>query len=374
MHLGVFLLAAACLQFAHVKAWTGSISVTYDRSAHTPNYTEHSYGGSSYTSHYAPSLIGSAISFNGYDETWMGKPTGGGHVIDEVANRDGSPLSRPVRVEGGGSLLADPPLGRFGPEQFWISSTKCTYGFYTSAAVHAKHSIDGDMVAGTDVHVESIPLPRSGPLRGSQHFHLPNPTNYMGGNQFHMPCVLVDWCTRDAGTGDATVSWTFTPGAGTTHPTPQPNTKPKCPNADKNSGSPIDRLRVDFQKALAANGHAVPLRDIDANSLGALPRVTIRIDANGKALPSSACVDEAIANGSAPVHSLSGADSMMLGAIQQVNGQTRVTVRMVDVATGAIGVTGKGDASGTNDVSIQQAATAAIQKLAASTLQKLGPL
>lgn len=355
---------ATCTQFARVKSWTGSIRITYDRIAQTPYYREHSYGGSSTTTRYAPSSIG-VIAFNGYDETWVGKPSGTEHLVDEQLNADGSPLSRPVKLEGGGSVLPDPPLGQFGPEQFWISSAKCTYGFYTSAAVNAVHSRDGAMVAGTDVHVEAVPLPHSGTLAGSRHFHLPNPTNYQGGDQFHIPCLLVEWCSRDSGSGNATVSWTFTPGAGVPHPTPSPKSsqRPKCPKADAPSGSPLDRVRLDFQAALAANGHSVALGDISASGAGGLPKVTVRLDAYGHILPSSQCINEGIANGSVPPGSQAGAPKLLLGAVQQVNGQTRVTVRIDDVATGVIERTGLGNAAGSSDGSIQQAAGKALQNL-----------
>lgn len=370
--LGVFLLTtaaahAACTQFARVKTWTGSIQITYDRTAQTPYYREHSYGGSSTNARYLPSMIG-VISFNGYDETWQAKPIGTGHLVDDLANADGSPLSRPVRLEGSGPVLADPPLGRFGPEQFWISSAKCQYGFYASAAINAVHSRDGPTVDGTDVHVEGIPLPRSGTLTGSRHFHLPNPTNYKGGDQFHIPCLLVEWCSRDSGAGNATVSWTFTAGPGAApHPAPSPGTpaRPKCPKSDNPTGSPLDRVRLDFQAALAANGHPVPLGDISAASGGGLAKITVRLDALGRILPSSQCINEGIANGSVPPGSQPGALKLLLGAVQQANGQTRVTVRIDDVATGAIERTGLGNASGTNDTSIEQAAAAALQKLGA---------
>lgn len=365
MHIAFTFLLAACVQFAHVKAWVGTITVTYDRTVHTPDYLEHSYGGSSTTTHYTPSIM-SAISFNGYDETWQGKPSGTGHLVDELRNADGSPLARPVRLEGAGSVLADPPLGKFGPEQFWISSEKCVYGFYASAAINATHSRDGATIDGSDVHVENVPLPRSGQLSGARHFHLPNPTNYRGGDQFHIPCLLVEWCSRDAGRGNATVSWTFMPGSGAApHATPSPkaNPRPKCPIADKSNGSRTDRLRVDFQKALAATGHPVPLGDIAANTLGTLPKVTVRLDGYGRVLPSSQCVDEGIANGSVAPGSQFGAQKLLFAALQQSGSASRVTVRIVEAATGVVQSTGLGDASGTSDVSVQQAATIALQHL-----------
>ncbi len=364
MHFALTLLLAACSQFAGVKSWVGTITVTYDRTAHTPYYIEHSYGDSAETVRYAPSVIGS-IAFNGYDETWQGKSSGTGNLVATQTNADGSELSHPVRLEGSGPLVADPPLGEFGPEQFWINSAKCLYGFYTSAAIHAMHSRDGAMVAGSSVHVEALPLPRSGALRGSKHFHLPN-RNYYGGDQFHIPCLMIDWCSRDAGTGDATVTWIFTPGSGVApYPTPsmKPVVQPHCPKADSNSGSRIDRIRADLAKALAARGYAVSLSDISAKNSGGLVQVIVRLDSFGRILPSDQCISEGIANGSVPPHSLSGAWRMVLGAVQQTASQTRVTVHTVDVATGVIRSSGLGDASGTGDAAVQQAATSAFTQL-----------
>ena len=312
---------------------------------------------------YAPSIIG-VIAFNGYDETWEGPRSGSGRVLDEQLNADGSPLpGRPVRVEGSGALLAEPPLGRFGPEQFWISSTKCTYGFYTSAAVSAMHSRDGAMVAGTDVHVEAIPLPASGKLSGTRQFHLPNASNNQGGDQFHFPCLLIDWCERDAGPGSATVTWTVAPSAAANVSPPPAASRPKCPKADASSGSPGDRARADIAAALAASGHAVPLGDIVATISGGVTKLTVRLDAGGHILPGAQCIDEGIANGSVAPGSQAGAAKLLLVTIQQASAQTRVTSRIDDVATGTIESTGLGDAAGTSDGSIQAAAASALQNL-----------
>jgi hypothetical protein len=360
MHIAIVFLLAACTQFAHVKTWVGSIQVTYDRTVHTPYATEHSFGNSATTTHYVPSIM-SAIAFNGYDETWEGKPSGTAHIQDDLDEAG----EHPVRLTGSGMVLANPPLGRFGPEQLWISSEKCVYGFYSSAAVKAVNSHDGPTVDGIDMHVENVPLPRSGTLSGSHHFHIPNPTNYYGGDQFHIPCLLVEWCSRDAGPGNATVSWTFTPESGVApHATPSPkaNPRPKCPNADHGNGSHVDRLRLDFEKALVTDGHPVRLGDISATT-GVPSKITVRLDGYGRPLPSQQCVDEGVDNGSVPPGSQFGAQKLLFAAVQQAAGQTRVTARIVDVATGAIESSGLADAGGTSDASIQQAATAAIQKL-----------
>jgi hypothetical protein len=120
---------------------------------------------------------------------------------------------------------------------------------------------------------------------------------------------------------------------------------------------------VDFQEALVGSGHPVVLGDIASNDAGALARVTVRLDAFGRPLPSQQCIDEGIANGSVPPGSQYGAQKLLLGALQQTGGKSRITVRIVDVATGNVESSALANANGTSDAAIRQAATAAIQKL-----------
>jgi hypothetical protein len=359
--LGAILLAAAasCARFHGIASWAGNIHVTFSREAHTPYYIERLSGSASYSNRMSPSDYG--VTFNGYSWTWMGHAMGSESFTDEVTHADGSPLSRPDRTTGEGPILADPPLGMFGPEQFWINPGKCLYAFYTSAAVNAQHTYEASSAQGIDVHVEGIPLPAAGyTLSGSRTYALPH-RNYYGGDQFHIPCRLVDWCSRSAGPGSATISWTFAPAKPVApHPTPKPTPQPlHCPKSDHADATRAGRLRLDFRAAFGANGFNIPLHSIDA-ALGSLPRVHVRLDGLSNVLPGSACVDEAIANGSAKPGSQTGAMSLITAAVQQTGGQTRVTVREVDVATGAIQKTGLGDASGTSDASIIQAAATAI--------------
>lgn len=350
--------AASCGRFHGISSWSGSIRVTFSREAQTPYYIERATGQAAYTNRLTPSEI--PVTFNGYAWTWLGHAAGTESFTDEVVNADGSPLRRPDRTTGDGAILADPPLGTFGPEQLWIDPDKCVYAFYTSAAVNATHTYESGSVQGVDVHVEGIPLPAAGlTLTGSRSYPLPH-RNYYGGDQFHIPCRLTDWCNRSAGPGTGTVSWSFAP----THVLPQPHPTPaphpvRCPNADRAGNGPLDRLRIDFQAAFAANGFTVPLHSIDATP-GTLPRVHVRLDGLDDVLPGSNCIDEAIANGSAGPHSQTGAISLVTGTVQQAGGQTRVTVREVDVATGGVLKSGLGDASGTGDAAIVQAAAAAI--------------
>jgi hypothetical protein len=189
----------ACGRFNAVPSWSGAISITFKRSATTPNYTESSSGSMSYRVNVAHPPL--SIGLNGYDQTWVGSPAGSGQFRVQVTNADGSALSRPVTLDGTGALLTHPPLGKFGPEQFWINSSKCVYAVYTSAALQARHSRDGPLIDGVAVHVEAIPLPATGNvMAGSKAFVLPNAGNYSGGDQFFYPCVLVDWCNRGSGT------------------------------------------------------------------------------------------------------------------------------------------------------------------------------
>lgn len=218
------------------------------------------------------------------------------------------------------------------------------------------------MIDGTDVHVEEIPLPRSGALTGSRSFHLPNATNYQGGDQFHFPCLLVEWCNRDAGPGTATVTWTFTPG-GAAQPAPSTAGRPSCPGADAPSAAPAGRVSRDMATALAGIGMPVPLGDISAASSSGLWRVTIRLAADGRILPSDACISEGVANGSVGAGSQTGAAKLLIVTVQQAANQTRATARIDDVATGVIEASAIGNATGVSDAAIGQAAATAFQQL-----------
>lgn len=353
--------AASCGRFHAIASWTGSIHVTFSREAHTPYYIERLQGSASYGNRLDPNPL--PVTFNGYSWTWIGHAAGTETFTDEVVNADGSPLHRPDRTTGEGAILVDPPIGEFGPEQFWINPDKCLYAFYTSAAVNATHTYEAGSVQGIDVHVEGLALPASGyTLSGSRTYALPH-RNYYGGDQFHVPCRLIDWCNRSAGPGSATISWTFSPTHAVPHPRPTPTPHPlRCPKADHAGSGAMDRLRLDFQAAFASRGFTVPLHSIDA-AAGTPPRVRVRLGGLDDVLPGSACLNEAIANGSAGPHSQAGAVTMLTAAVQQAAGQTRVTIRQVDVASGQILKTGLGDAAGTSDASVIQAASAAIGAL-----------
>ncbi|GAC1393828.1 MAG: hypothetical protein NVSMB31_13570 [Vulcanimicrobiaceae bacterium] len=356
--------AATCSRFAKVKNWAQHMHLSYDRTAHTPYYIEHASGSADYTSTLTPSTIG-VISFNGYSQTWVGKASGTAQLTDEVTHADGSPLSHPDILHGSGPLVPDPPLGRFGPEQFWINPDRCTYAFYTSAAIAATHTYESGSIAGTDAHIEELPIPADGrSFTGTKTLPLPNPTNYEGGDQFHFPCRLTDWCNRHAGPGSATLTWSFIPGSAPA-PTPSPQKTLRCPRADTNSGSSNDATRDAIRKAFAQRGMVVPLRDIEVLTSGGLRKIHIRIGANHHVLPSIECINEGIGNGSVAPNSQTGATWMIVGALQVAANQTRVTLREIDVATGAVTKTGLGTVSGTDAAAQQQAAALALGQLGA---------
>jgi hypothetical protein len=355
---------STCGRFNNVPSWSGTVSITFARSATTPNYVETSSGSMSYHVNVVRPPLG--IGLNGYDQTWVGAPQGSGHFHVQVTNADGSALSRPVALDGAGAVLTQPPLGKFGPEQFWISTEKCAYAIYTSGALNAQHSRDGPRIDGASVHVESIPLPSAGNvLAGSKTFALPNRSNYSGGDQFFYPCVLVDWCNRGSGTGS--LSWSFSPAGSTAGGTPTvPATGAiRCPKWSTPSSAGPARLRNDLTAAFKSHADAVTFSDVSVTgSIAAgTAKIEVRLAANGRALPSLECIDEAIANGSAGPQSQAGATHLLLGAIQQANGITRVTLRVVDVTTGQILNSALGDAPGTSDAAVTNAAGAALGKL-----------
>jgi hypothetical protein len=356
--------AGACSRFDAVPSWSGTISVTFQRSATTPNYLESGSGSMSY--HVTVVRPPLSIGLNGYDRTWVGSPEGSGRFHVQVTNANGSPLSRPVTLDGSGSVLTHPPLGKFRPEQFWIDTGKCVYAVYTSAALQGRHSRDGPRIDGVAVHVEAVPLPAAGNVvSGSKAFVLPNAGNYSGGDQFFYPCVLVDWCNRGSGTGS--LAWSFTPAGAVA---PQAPTTPagatlRCPKWSARSNAGPSRLRNDLTAAFKNRADAVAYEDVSVTGsiVAGTAKIEVRLGTGKHALPSIECVDEAIANGSAGPQSQSGATQLLLGAIQQANGMTRVTLRVVDVETGQIQSSALGDAPGTNDAAVTNAAGAALGKL-----------
>ena len=122
----------------------------------------------------------------------------------------------------------------------------------------------------------------------------------------------------------------------------------------------------DFQRAVATalrhHGANINAQEISVQGSwpGPLTHFFVRIGHNNNALPSMECLEQGIAAGQVSAGSLEGAKSMLIGTVQTVGNQTRVYVRVVDVATGVITDSGAGTATGTNASAVQQATDQAL--------------
>ncbi len=100
--------------------------------------------------------------------------------------------------------------------------------------------------------------------------------------------------------------------------------------------------------------------------------ILIRLDVDGCLLPGLLCIEQAIELGEVPEGSIQGARTMIVGMIQHANGRTRVTVRTVDVETGIIHETGKGDADGTGQEAIAEAMANALAEHGLTCSRQVG--
>lgn len=107
-----------------------------------------------------------------------------------------------------------------------------------------------------------------------------------------------------------------------------------------------------------SNGMGVGLGDVSVSEGGSMPTIAVRTR-GGCPLPNMACISQSVVAGTVPPGSVQGADYMILGSIEQVNGETRVFLRAVNVETGVVVDAGMGDANGTGADAVQQATAAA---------------
>jgi hypothetical protein len=133
--------------------------------------------------------------------------------------------------------------------------------------------------------------------------------------------------------------------------------QPRCTGSDSADG--VDGA---IARGISADGINVGLDQISTSTTNGLEQILIRTN-NHCPLPDAACTDEAIAQGRTPPGSLKGADNLIIGAVQQSGGVTRVTLRVVNVETGEIVATGLGDANGTGAAAVQQATSIAMRSV-----------
>ncbi len=94
-----------------------------------------------------------------------------------------------------------------------------------------------------------------------------------------------------------------------------------------------------------------------------LTRFTLRISRDDCLLPNTDLINEAINNNCVKPRSLEGANRLIFGAVQQASGKTRVTTRVVEIETGIIIQTGKGDANGTDRKALENATSRAFNEM-----------
>jgi hypothetical protein len=136
------------------------------------------------------------------------------------------------------------------------------------------------------------------------------------------------------------------------------------PSADVSSRT--SKLQESIADALSSHSHLTNPDDVQVNNRYAghpLTTFAVRLSTDNRPLPTLACLQNQIAGGNVPPGSLEGANKVLLGSVQQAGNQTRVTSRIVEVETGEILATGKGDAAGTDQNAIDQAADKSIANL-----------
>jgi hypothetical protein len=146
----------------------------------------------------------------------------------------------------------------------------------------------------------------------------------------------------DGSRADAVVTWTFTPGVR------RPDPPDECKDSDFRDG-PTDAhsesVRQALAQALGAAGSTAGPGAVGIRQRSIL-EFNVRLGRDHTVLPNRACLEERIRKGEVEEGTLEGASHLLIGAVQTDGGTTRVTVRVVNSATGEVVATGRADASG----------------------------
>lgn len=118
------------------------------------------------------------------------------------------------------------------------------------------------------------------------------------------------------------------------------------------ASSPLGKAEDAVINALQNNGYAVDAASVFVYEAGGLICFAVRLGAGGNPLPAISCIEQ---QGNIEEGSQEGAKTLLIGCIQQTGDMTRATAREVDVETGEIGRTGKGDSNGTDQKAIEDA-------------------
>lgn len=121
-----------------------------------------------------------------------------------------------------------------------------------------------------------------------------------------------------------------------------------CEGTDFREGPKDDRsesVRNALAGALNARGGAIG-PEVVGISASSILEFNVRLGPGHVPLPNRACLQERIDAGEIEEGTLTGAEHLLVGAVQESGGTTRVTVRTVDAETGEVVATGRADASG----------------------------
>jgi hypothetical protein len=111
-------------------------------------------------------------------------------------------------------------------------------------------------------------------------------------------------------------------------------------------------------------GARATAENLELSEQNGMKRFTVRLGHHdNEVLPGMSAINERIKAGEVAPGSLSGAPNLLFGALQQVFGQTRVTVRITHTETAEVLAAGKGDADGMDEAAVQKALVSALKQL-----------
>ncbi|MBC8069793.1 MAG: hypothetical protein IAG13_15760 [Deltaproteobacteria bacterium] len=196
-----------CAELALAEEFSGTIELSYSRDSHGPLGSGELDGQASYTSRLASFPVG----VDGYSETWLGTPTGTGG-FDYVV-RDSETSAVVFTWSGHGSIVENPPVGRYTGEILRIDPLLCEYEFETSAVVSALDSDGNAEPSGLGLAIGDIAIDTAKmTMTGSRSLPLPQP-QFAGihGTNVDLPAQSFEHDASTITSGNLDVTWNFVP-------------------------------------------------------------------------------------------------------------------------------------------------------------------
>jgi hypothetical protein len=237
-------------------------------------------------------------------------------------------------VQGSGSVPAAGSIGELCNSQVVIDTKGGTYDLLLDLNPELELRTSGDR--GPETRTERVAPGAARLLVNDQ--KLPGDGKVLSGSA-HLPAFFE---MVDGSKADAVVTWTFTPGAR------KPERPDECKDDDFRDGPTDARsesVRQALAQALTAAGGTVSPGAVGIRQQSLL-EFNVRLGRDHNVLPNRACLEERIANGEVEEGTLEGASHLLVGAVQTDGGTTRVTVRVVNSATGEVVAAGRADGTG----------------------------